>query len=85
MQGYSHISEPAKLDELWGKHDADGNGFLDRDEAKPFLEDVKGLMSEEKAAFYNTNTFDVQFTKFDEDKNGFLEKSEMGVLIKKVF
>ena len=85
MDGYSAIEDRSKLDELWTKHDNDGNGFLDKKEAPAFLEDVKELLPKEKAAFYSEDKFNELFGRFDEDKNGYLDKSEMSVLIKKVF
>ena len=85
MDGYSAIEDLPKLDELWTKHDNDGNGFLDKKEAPTFLEDVKELLPKEKAAFYSEDKFNELFDRFDEDKNGYLDKSEMSVLIKKVF
>jgi len=70
------------VDELWEQKDADKNGYLDREEAKKFLNALSGIMEPERAANYTDSAFERVFTKFDEDKNGFLEKSEMAVLIK---
>jgi len=40
------------------------------------------MMAAERAANYSEDTFDKIFARFDEDKNGFLEKAEMAALIK---
>ena len=70
---------------MWKQHDIDGNGMLDRGEAKTFLGDLVQIISSERAQNYKEENFEALFTKFDEDKNGFLEKAEMAVFIKKVF
>jgi len=59
--------------------------MLDRAEAKTFLAEIKEHMAEERAGNYSEENFEKLFDKFDEDKNGFLEKFEMAVLLKKVF
>jgi hypothetical protein len=38
---------------MWEEHDRDGNGYLDRDEAKTFLEELSKVISEDRAKFYN--------------------------------
>ena len=38
-----------------------------------------------RAQNYDEDDFDELFQKFDQDKNGFIEKGEMAVFIKKVF
>ena len=42
-------------------------------------------MVPERAQNYNQNNFDQLFEKFDEDKNGFIEKNEMVNFIKQTF
>lgn len=41
------------IDGMWEEHDRDGNGYLDRDEAKTFLEELSKVISEDRAKFYN--------------------------------
>ena len=65
------------LDELWEDFDIDKNGFLDREEAKPFLEEVRKVIQRDRAANYDTKEFEEMFLLFDEDKNNYLTKGEM--------
>jgi hypothetical protein len=53
--GKSYAQKFSKpLDEIWDKHDDDGNKFLDRDEAPPFLKEIASLMiDQEKAKNYD--------------------------------
>jgi len=73
------------VDELYLKVDADGNGMLDKAECKNFLTELKKITIESRAANYKEENFEKLFDKFDDDKNGFMEKSELSVLIKQVF
>ena len=85
LEGYS-VTFSKDLDQLWMQHDVDGSGWLDKSEAKLFIEKlVECIDDRERAALYDPQNFEIIFNQFDEDKNGFLEKSEMSVLIKKVF
>ena len=43
------------------------------------------MMTEERAKNYDESKFEQIFDKYDEDKNGFIEKSEMTTLIKMTF
>jgi hypothetical protein len=40
------------LDDLWTEHDADGNGFLDKKEAEPFLDVVALVIQGDRAKNY---------------------------------
>jgi Ca2+-binding EF-hand superfamily protein len=42
-------------------------------------------MKEERKDNYSTENFEKIFAQFDTDQNGYLEKAELAVLIKKVF
>ena len=42
-------------------------------------------MTADRVLNYKESQFDYLFDQFDEDKNGFIEKSEMAVFIKQVF
>ena len=46
---------------------------------------LKNQIKPERAVNYNESQFDELFNKFDEDKNGFIDKTEMAVFIKKIF
>ena len=59
--------------------------MLDKKECKGFLEGLLKYLKEERRNNYNEANFEKIFDEYDEDKNGFIEKSEMAVLIKKTF
>ena len=73
------------IDLMWEEHDVDKNGFLDRSEARTFLDELSKIISQDRAKFYNPDNFEALFEEFDEDKNGFLSKSEMSLFIKMTF
>lgn len=73
------------LDVMYGEHDTDLNGMLDRVEMKTFLAELVRNMEEERAKNYDEANFDALFDTYDDDSNGYIEKSEMAVFIKKVF
>jgi Ca2+-binding EF-hand superfamily protein len=70
---------------MWDEHDRDGNGYLDRAEAKTFLDELSKVISDDRAKFYNPDYFESYFEEFDDDNNGFLSKSELSLFIKKTF
>jgi hypothetical protein len=57
------------LDDLWTEHDADGNGYLDKNEAEPFLDVVALVIQGDRAKNYEKLKFNELFEKFDLDKN----------------
>lgn len=65
------------LDDIWEETDIDNNGYLDRSEAKEFLNKVTGVIEEERAKNYNLDEFEDLFDQYDEDDNGYLSKMEM--------
>ena len=65
--------------------DSDKNGTLDPTEAKAFMDELQKNCVEDRKDNYKPDDFENLFNKFDDDKNGFLEKSELAVLIKFVF
>ena len=74
------------LDQLWTEVDNNNDGVLDKDECRVFLDIIKKNISEDRAKNYEeARDFEKFFTLFDEDKNGFISKIEMSVLLKKVF
>ena len=70
---------------MWIKYDDDANGYLDKNESRPFIEHVAKIIDTPKAKNYQSTKFDELFEMFDEDQNGFLSKAEMATLIKKTF
>lgn len=73
------------LDGLWKEMDKDGNLMLDKSECKSFIQIVTNFIAPERAQNYNAKDFTKLFNLYDEDKNGFISKSEMAVFLKKVF
>jgi Ca2+-binding EF-hand superfamily protein len=58
---------------------------MDKKEAKAFLSEVKKIVVPERAENYKEEDFDKLFKKFDDDKDGFMDKTEMSVFLKQVF
>lgn len=70
------------IDELWDKYDVDKNNWLDREEAKKFIEAVAGVIDPDRAKLYENEKFDTLFDRYDEDQNGYLSKGEAAQFIK---
>lgn len=73
------------LDELWEEHDINKDGWLNKAEAKKFIDKLVQGLDFERAKNYNPENFEKVFEEFDENKNDQLTKGEMATLIKKVF
>lgn len=73
------------VNELYDYMDSDKNGTLDLVEGKAFMVELQKIATEDRKNNFKEEDFEKMFEKFDEDKNGFLEKSELAVLIKHVF
>ena len=84
MQKYP-IDFSEDLDELWKKHDLDGNNWLDRLEAKDFMESLVNCIQEDKKVNYSPEKFESLFDQNNIDNNDYLTKAEMATLIKKIF
>lgn len=84
LQGYSENFE-IDVDDLWYMVDYDKNGILSKEECKDFVEELKTYTVAERGNNYDESKFDEMFDEFDEDQNGYIEKAEMAVLIKRVF
>ena len=59
--------------------------MLDKTEARNFIEELQKIVNSEMSGNYKPENFDKLFTQYDDDKNGYLEKKEMCVFIKKNF
>ena len=70
------------VDEIWTKYDDDGNGYLDKEETKRFVQDTLSDMAD--GAGFNDEDFDQCFREFDKDNSGTIEKGEMVQFIKQV-
>lgn len=73
------------IDEVWDQADSDHNGYLDRNEAKQFLDEIVKIIDKDRAQNYKRENFDKLFEEYDDDKNGVLSKSEMAQFIKMNF
>ena len=73
------------IDVMWNHYDFDNNGYLDREEARGFVDQVSKCIGKERSKNYNPDHFDYLFDKFDENQDEYLTKSEMAVYVKKVF
>jgi Ca2+-binding EF-hand superfamily protein len=58
---------------------------LDKAEAVEFFSKISTIIDEESAQYYSEPRVMQLFEKFDEDKNGYLDKSETALLMKYVF
>jgi len=56
--------------------------MLDKIECKEFLREIVQVTVPERACNYDEDDFDSLFDKFDDDKNGYIEKSEMVQFLK---
>ena len=73
------------LDEIWKEKDTDGNGYLNQEESRAFLEEATKVVDKEKGQYYFPANFDALFKKFDVDGDKILTKSEMSTFIKKAY
>ena len=67
------------------KLDKEGNNLLQKSECKVFLAELANYASSYRAKNYKEENFDSLFDKFDDTKNGFIEKCEICIFIKKAF
>lgn len=73
------------VDAVWDKSDADNSGVLDKAECKVFMSELKKIVKPDRASNYDEANFEKLFKKFDDNGDGFMEKKEIAVFIKKVF
>lgn len=71
------------LDQLWYLYDADGTGYLDREEAQQFIIDCLEATSQSSLDF-DQQDFEACFQRLDQDKNGVLNKQEMVIFMKDI-
>lgn len=70
------------IDDMWEEFDVNQNGFLERNEAKNFIDKLSKFISNDRAKFYDKHKFDQLFDEFDADRNGLLSKGEFAQFIK---
>ena len=70
------------VDQIWDVYDADGNGVMDFEETKVFLNDYMGKFG--KGEKLSNRELKILFKEIDEDGSGELDKEEIIVLLKAV-
>ena len=70
------------VDDIWAEYDKDGNGNLDKNETKAFVQKTLAEMAGNEE--FSDEDFDACFKEFDKDGSGTIEKDEMALFIKKV-
>ena len=71
-----------QVDEIWRKYDDDGNGTLDRDEMKTYMQDM--LLQMGSYENFNEAEYERIFESFDTDGDGTISKEEMKDFLRKV-
>ena len=71
------------VEDIWAEYDKDGNGHLDKEEAKSFVRKTLVEAAGGESDFTDAD-FDACFLEFDKDRSGTIEKEEMATFIKKV-
>ena len=59
--------------------------MLDKKELQEFLKEISKHVTLDRSYNYKEANFDKIFEEFDDDKNGFIQKSEMANFLKKIF
>ena len=71
-----------QVDEIWRKYDEDGNGTLDHDEMRVYMQDMMLQMG--SLENFDEAEFDLVFEGFDTDGDGTISKEEMRDFLRKV-
>ena len=70
------------IDLMWNQFDFNQNGYLERDEARKFIDELSKVIQKDRAQFYKRDQFNSLFDQIDEDRNGVLSKGEFAQFIK---
>lgn len=70
------------VDQVWGKYDADGNGFLDKEECFAFVRDSLKEMGQ--LDILTEDMFEKAFNEYDADGTGKISRGEMAAYLKKL-
>ena len=70
------------VDDIWGQYDKDGNGSLDKEETRLFVQETLKEMDDSSSV--ENKDFEETFKEFDKDGSGTIERDEMAAFIKKV-
>ena len=71
----------AAVEEIWNQFDADGSGYLDKEEARKF---VSQTLDTTGNGGFSDAEFDECFSQFDNNNDGQISKSEMVTFIRQV-
>ena len=73
------------VEDIMREYDTDGNGYLDKNEAKTFVEKTLGEMQADSGSQgFSDDDFNACFNEFDKNGDGTIEKDELAQFIKKV-
>ena len=73
------------VEDIMREYDTDGNGYLDKNEAKTFVEKTLGEMQADSGASgFSDDDFNACFNEFDKNGDGTIERDELAQFIKKV-
>ena len=72
------------VDDIMKEYDTDNNGYLDKNEAKTFVEKTLGEMQADGAQGFSDDDFNACFNEFDKNGDGTIEREELAQFIKKV-
>ena len=72
----------AIVDDIWDEYDEDGNGELDKVEAKDFL--ARSLRQMQHEYYLSNKEFDAFWKECDADGSGTIDKEEMAAFLMKV-
>jgi len=74
------------LDKLYERVDNDKNGVLDRFEAFVYMEELSKYIDDSmRASTFSREKFNDAFKRLDRDRENYIEKSEVSILIKLLF
>lgn len=72
------------VDTIWEKYDADGNGYLDKEETWKLAQETLGLLNPEDTQEIQRQAFDSIYSQIDADGSGKIVKLEMAHFVKKI-
>lgn len=56
------------IDVLWSKYDKDNNQFLEKRDAKDFIDELASFVSNDRGKYYKSCDFEKKFDEFDDSK-----------------
>lgn len=65
------------VNQIWEVYDDDGNGVLDKEETRSFLQDYLKMMGGSVESEFDERKFEEIYAQLDADKSGEMDKDEM--------